>query len=230
MHNFQSISTSENNRVQAVIFDMDGLMIDSEPFHQKAFDVVLKEYGSSLSVEENNVLYVGIGDIAAAADMVKRKQLPISKEELIQKKQAVYMQYLKSDIIAQDGLKELLIELKKLKLKTAVASGSTLDEINAIVTHLKIRKYFDFLCSSSQVPKGKPSPDVFLLAASNLGVDPSKCVVLEDAPSGLRAGIAAHMRVVIVPSRETEGQDFTGADTILTSLKEVSEYIRKRLA
>ncbi len=216
--------------IKAVLFDMDGLMIDSEPFHQKAFDTVLKEYGSSLSVEENNVLYVGIGDIAAAADMVKRKQLPISKEELIQKKQAVYMQYLKSDIIAQDGLRELLIELKRLKFKTAVASGSTLDEIKAIVTHLKIDEYFDFLCSSSQVPNGKPAPDIFLFAASKLGVDPAECIVLEDAPSGLRAGIAANMHVVIVPSRETKGKDFTGADVVLISLKEVPAYIKQRFS
>jgi HAD superfamily hydrolase (TIGR01509 family) len=212
--------------IKAVLFDMDGLMIDSEPFHQKAFDAVLKEYGSSLSIEENNSLYVGIGDIAAAEDMVKRKQLPISKEELIQKKQTVYMQYLQSDIIAQDGLRGLLIELKRLKFKTAVASGSTLDEIKAIVTQLKIDKYFDFLCSSSQVSRGKPAPDIFLFAASKLGVNPTECIVLEDAPSGLRAGIAANMHVIIVPSRETVGSDFTGADAVLTSLKEVSEYIK----
>jgi HAD superfamily hydrolase (TIGR01509 family) len=226
MNNFQSTSTSQKRRIQAVIFDMDGLMIDSEPFHQKAFDTVLKEYGSGLSIAENNSLYVGIGDIAAAEDMVKRKQLPISKEELIQKKQTVYMQYLQSDIIAQDGLRELLIELKRLKFKTAVASGSTLDEIKAIVTHLKINEYFDFLCSSSQVSRGKPAPDIFLFAASKLGVNPTECIVLEDAPSGLRAGIAANMHVIIVPSRETVGSDFMGSDAVLTSLKEVSEYIK----
>ena len=227
MNNFQSTSTSKKDRIQAVIFDMDGLMIDSEPFHQKAFDTVLKEYGSGLSIAENNSLYVGIGDIAAAEDMVKRKQLPISKEELIQKKQTVYMQYLQSDIIAQDGLIELLIELKQLKFKTAVASGSTLDEIQAIVKHLKIDEHFDFLCSSSQVPKGKPAPDIFLYAASKLGVDPTKCVVLEDAPSGLCAGKAANMHVIIVPSRETIGKDFTGADVVLNSLKEVPAYIKQ---
>lgn len=225
MTNSQDSPNRMKARIKAVLFDMDGLMIDSEPYHLKAFDTVLRRYNSSLSQEENKTRYIGIEDIVAAADMVERKQLPISKEELVQKKQQAYLQYLKSDIVAKVGLMELLISLKQLRLKTAVASGSALHEIKTIVANLNIREYFDFLCSSTQVSHGKPAPDVFLYAASNLGVDPASCLVLEDSPSGLYAGKAANMHVIIVPSRETEGKDFTGADAVLTSLREVSEYI-----
>lgn len=207
---------------------MDGLMIDSEPFHQKAFDEALKEVGSSLSVEENNERYVGITDLDAAFDMIERKHLHVKPIDLVTRKQHFYKRYLQTHITANDGLLELLHFLKHSDIKVAIASSSTLEEISSVIDRLEIRDYIDFYCSGTQVPKGKPAPDVFLFAASNLGTDPTECVVLEDAPSGLRAGKAANMHVIVVPSRETKGKDFTEADAIFTSLKEVPEYIKQR--
>ncbi len=144
---------------------MDGLMIDSEPFHQKAFDEALKEVGSSLSVEENNERYVGITDLDAAFDMIERKQLHIKPIDLVIRKQHFYKRYLQTHITANDGLLELLRFLKHSEIKVAIASSSTLEEIGSVIDRLKIRDYIDFFCSGTQVPKGKPDPDVFLYAA-----------------------------------------------------------------
>ncbi len=212
------------HKIKAVIFDMDGLMIDSEPYHQKAFDLVLKKYGSSLSIEENSA-YVGIGDAAAARDMITRKKLPITAEELISQKESVYMTYLHTDILPKDGLVDLLKFLKSKGILTSVASGSILNEIQAVLKHLNIEKYFDFYCSSTQVARGKPAPDVFQYAVEHLGVSPGDCIVLEDAPSGLQAGKSANIPVIIVPSLETKDKDFSTADHIVASLRDLPELL-----
>lgn len=215
-----------NHKIKAVIFDMDGLMIDSEPYHQKAFDQVLRKYGSSLSTEENNK-YVGLGDTAAAVDIISRKKLQITVEDLLAQKESVYLELLQSSITANEGLLDLLVFLKRNTILSAIASGSSVTEIEAVIKHLYIETFFDFYCSSTQVPQRKPAPDIFLYAAKHLGVSPSECVVLEDAPSGLRAGKAANIPVIIVPSNETKDKDFSTADHIVSSLCDVPELLAK---
>lgn len=141
--------------IKGIILDMDGLMIDSEPFHQRAFDKALQKYGKRLSPEENNRLYVGISDLDMAADMIKRKKLSVAKEKLVKQKKQNYQQVLADKIIAQPGLIKLLEKLSKNGYKIAVASSSTLEEIKIVVNKLKINKYFQALCSAIQVEKGK---------------------------------------------------------------------------
>jgi beta-phosphoglucomutase family hydrolase len=214
--------------IKGIIFDMDGLMIDSEPFHQQAFNKALKKYGKSLTPEENSKLYVGITDLDAAEDIIKRKKLFISKEKLVKQKQENYYKLLATKVISQPGLIELLKKLKLNGFKTAVASSSTLKEIKAVVDKLKINKYFNLLCSATHVKRGKPFPDVFLLAAKKLNLRPKECLVLEDAPSGVEAGKQANMKVFVIPSRETKNKDFSKADKVLTSLNQVFRYIKKQ--
>lgn len=214
------------HKIKAVIFDMDGLMIDSEPYHQKAFDQVLKKYGSSLSTEENN-RYVGLGDTAAAVDIISRKKLQVSVEDLLAQKELVYLELLQSSITQNKGLLDLLDFLRRNTILSAIASGSSITEIEAVIKHLHIEEYFDFYCSSTQVPQRKPAPDIFLYAAEHLGVSPSECIILEDAPSGLQAGIAANIPVIIVPSQETKDKDFSKANHVAASLSDVPELLVK---
>lgn len=206
---------------KAVIFDMDGLMIDSEPFHQMAFDKALQKWGSSLSIEENNASYVGITDIDAASDMVRKKNLSISPATLVGEKQKYYRSILEQNLVAQPGVIDLLAALKKKGIKTAIASSSTIEEIKIVCKKLDINNDIDFICSATQVAKGKPAPDIFLFASDHLQVDPQDCLVMEDAPSGVLAAKAAGMKVYVVPSRETKNRDFSEADKVFRSLSEV---------
>lgn len=213
--------------IKAVLFDMDGLMIDSEPYHQKAFDAALREVGSSLSEEENTAHYVGISDKDAAQDMIRRKGLALTTDQLVTRKLELYRQYIQTEIIAKPGLLELLQFLTKNNIKKAVASSSSIEDIRAVVDHLEILHYFDALCSATQVAKGKPAPDIFLFASSKLAIPPHECLVLEDAPSGLAAGKSAGMTVIVIPSRETMGRDFSTADYMLGSLSEVPKLLEE---
>lgn len=210
--------------IKAVIFDMDGLMIDSESASYIAFQRALKDFGGSYSEEENSE-YIGITDLDGAADIVKRKKLKISKEELVERKQEYYLQSLKKNIIVQPGLMDLLKNLKKRGIKTAIASSSQRQSIEIVIDKLKLKEYIDFYCSGREVKRGKPFPDVFLKAAAGLKADPKNCLVLEDSPKGVQAAKAAGMMVFAVPSRETKDQDFGHADLILESLTEVVDKI-----
>ncbi len=213
------------NNIKAVLFDMDGLMVDTEPLHLQAYNIVLRKYGKHLTEKEVVRRYIGTADIDGSRDMVVRFQLPISAEELVNAKQVKAKQLLKNNIVVQLGLMELLTDLKKAGYKIAIASSSQLETIEIIVDGLKITSLIDALSSAEEVKRGKPAPDVYLLAAKKLGVDPSECLVLEDAPKGVQAGKAAGMKVFAIPSEYTKGQDFSLADKVLNSLSEVSEFI-----
>lgn len=210
--------------IEVVIFDMDGLMIDSEPFHFQAFSTVFNQFGLQFSKEENTK-YIGMQDIDEAKDMVDKYLLPVTADELVKRKQAQFRRFLTQAIIPQPGLMKLLGKLQERKYKIGIASSSALEEIESVVNGLKINKYIDVYCSAEQVKKGKPAPDVYLLAAKRLGVKPQNCLVLEDAPNGVRAGKAAGMKVFAIPSQYTKEGDFTQADKVLNSLSDVLSLI-----
>lgn len=212
------------SKIDSVIFDMDGLMIDSEPFHQRAFDIVFQRFGKRLTEEENNKWYVGISDKDATEDMVKRFGLTLSPEELARAKQQVYLESLQL-VEPREGLMELLKKLQEKGYKKAIASSSTPTEIEVVVGVLDIRDYFQVFCSALQVEHGKPAPDLFLFTANKLQSDVSRCVVLEDAPSGIVAAQAASMYSIAIPSRETRNKDFSNASLKLNNLLELASSI-----
>lgn len=218
---------NKNTMIKLVIFDMDGLMIDSEPLHQKAFDLVFQKYQKNLTEEDNNKYYVGIADKDAAEDMVTRFNLPISATELVRQKQLAYKTIAASQVSPQEGLFALLKNLQRAGYKKVIASSSMLEEIKLIIRGLKIEEYIDGYFSAEQVPHGKPAPDLFLFAAKEMEINPENCLVLEDAPSGIQAAVAAGMQSFAIPSRETKGEDFTGATKILDSLGSVFENVQK---
>lgn len=210
--------------IKAIIFDMDGLMIDSEPSHLLASNKVFQNFNVQLSEEENS-RYIGLPDIDMAKDIVVRYSFPISPQELVKRKQAEFRSILDKGISVLPGLMQLLEGLKKKKFKIGIASSSVLVEIKAAIKGLKIEKYFGTYASAEEVKKGKPSPDVYLLAAKRLKIDPKDCLVLEDAPSGVKAGKAAGMTVFAIPSQYTKGKDFSQADKVLQNLTEVFPLI-----
>ncbi|MDD5415521.1 MAG: HAD family phosphatase [Candidatus Daviesbacteria bacterium] len=212
------------NKIKAVLFDMDGLMVDTEPIHLRAFNYALGKYGKHLTEEGNTRRYIGTPDIDGAKDMVLRFSLPISAQELVMVKKARVKELLTS-LEPEPGLIELLANLKQNDYKVAIASSSYLETIRKIIQDLGVAKMIDKLASAEEVKQGKPAPDVYLLAAEKLGVSPSECLVLEDAPKGVQAGKLAGMKVFAIPSQYTKDGDFSLADKVLSSLSEVFDLI-----
>jgi len=211
--------------IKAVIFDMDGLMIDSEPFHIDAYDKALLDFKYRLS-EAEKIKYVGISDHDICVDLVSRLKLPCSPQELVAKKTTEYKKILNNKLIAQPGLHNLLSTIYG-KYKLAVASSSHKDEIEIVLNRLKVKKMFDAIVSATQVKNGKPQPDIFLYAASRIDVTPASCLVLEDAISGVRAAKAAGMICYAIPSKETAHLNFNIADRRLDSLVDVYKFIQQ---
>lgn len=212
------------SKIKAVLFDMDGLMVDTEPVHFKAYKRVFNKYGKDFT-EENFKLYLGTSDVDCCKDMVVRFNLSISAEELLAEKRQVFRELIKTQLVSQPGLNELLTALSENNYKIAIASSSSLEDIKAIIKGINISSMLDDFASAQEVEHGKPSPDVYLLAAKKLGVGSNECLVLEDAPVGVQAGKAAGMKVFAVPSQYTKDGDFSLADKVLNSLSEVFELI-----
>lgn len=211
--------------IKAVLFDMDGLMIDSEPLNFKAWKKVLKKYDIHLKKDEYNQRYVGIPDKDGTEDLVARYSLSVSAEKLSQTKRKLYTRLLQTKLVPQPGLIDLLISLHKVGYKTAIGSGSSLEEIQMVIKGLAIYHLIDSYCSAEEVNKGKPAPDTYLELAKRLDVDPAECLVLEDAPPGVQAAKAAEMLCFAIPSNETKNLDFSLADKVLNSLSEVFALI-----
>jgi len=214
--------------IKAVIFDMDGLMVDSEPIHQQAFDQVFQKYGKHFTAEDNIRLYLGKTDMDCAYDMVTRYHLPITAEELFDQKQVITRQLL-SKISPRPGLMDLLNNLKRAGMKMAIASSSELVTIKIIVNALDVNDFFDALFSAEHVKNSKPAPDVYLLAAKEIGVDPDDCLILEDSPIGVQSAVSAGMKVYAIPGEETKNGDFTRATKRLNNLSEVFEELKEQV-
>jgi len=210
--------------LKAVIFDLDGTIADTERLHDQSFRIVLEKHG--VKPAENNGGVIQISGMNAAANFdLFQKQYNFSADsnQLVKEKTEVYNKLLEQgNIAAMPGLYELLDNLKSGGIKMAIASSSTLHQIEIVIKALKILNYFDAFASGKEVKNGKPAPDVFLLAAEKLSVAPSDCVVIEDASSGVVAAKAAGMKVVTVPNEFTIHEDFGAADLVVKSLDELS--------
>lgn len=217
-----------DHRSRALIFDMDGTLIDSEPLHLVAYQQLLRQFGHHYT-EDDNREFLGRTDMIVATTLVPRFQLTLSPEQFIQRKDDILSQLLRDSGAARPGVMKLLEEGKRAGIPMAVASSATMKAIDVTLDILKIRHYFSALASGEEVPHGKPAPDVFLLAAQRLGVSPANCLVIEDTIAGIKAAKAAGMECLAVPCDATRHQDHSQADVRLTSLEEfaLSSWLEK---
>lgn len=183
--------------IKAVIFDLDGTLVDSM-WMWKAIDI---EYLQRYNIECPDDLQdkiEGMSFTEVAMYFKERFSLPVTIDEI--KKAWNEMAYDKycHEVPLKDGILELLAELKKRGIKTGIATSNSRELVDAVIASLNIEFYFDEIHTSCEVAKGKPAPDIYLLVAKCLGVDPKDCLVFEDLPLGIMAGKSAGMKVCAV--------------------------------
>ena len=189
---------------EAVIFDMDGVLIDSEPQWKIAMENVFKSVGLEMARKDFQKT-VGLRIDEVIAFWNHHKKLGIQDEKAIE--DAIIDQMIllvHANPIPLKGVNETLAHLKKLNIKIGIATSSPYRLLNAVLSALNIESYFDFVHSAENESYGKPHPVVYISAAEALSVKPSKCLVIEDSFNGVISGKAAKMDVVCIPEKTHE--------------------------
>jgi HAD superfamily hydrolase (TIGR01509 family) len=210
-------------KLQAVIFDMDGVLIDSEPIHYEVENRIYDLLGIEVT-DEIHLNYLGTSNDFMYSDLKSRFNLAASVDELIKFDDDYRCEYLKNLEVVDlnNGVLDLLIELKAEGLKLAVATSSSPDIANVLLERCGIKSFFDIIVTTSDSGKSKPAPDVYLLAAERLGVIPEDCIVFEDSPNGLSAAKSADMYCIVIQNDKQLDNRLKLADYRIGSFTELT--------
>ena len=208
---------------QAFIFDMDGVLLDSEPFWRRSQIELLREMGHTITIDDciANTMGKRIDDIAKC--WIKRFKLALTVEELAQSILNRTITLISKEAIATEGLHHLVGYLKTTPLKIGLATSSSQAVIDAVVNTLGLNEVFDVTLSADEVVNGKPAPDVYLEVCRRMQVDPTLCFALEDSLTGVKAAVASGAITIAKP--EFEGADFDIARYQVSHLSEVIDIV-----
>lgn len=204
---------------RAIIFDMDGVISDTQQFHAEAESSLLKQFNIFMSSDEITRKYAGVSDLEMFHEIFEKYDVKVDNiESVVFKKWEMMREIAEGRIVSMPHAIKLISSFKEQGFKLAIASASTTSFINYVLESLKITKMFDTVVSAQEVKNGKPAPDIFLLAAERLSVEPHYCVVIEDGRSGMIGASRAGMKCIGLISDRTVAWP---ADLLVTSLAQV---------
>ncbi len=205
----------------AVIFDMDGVLIESMQQHVRAWQEVFREYGVEIAPHE---IFEREGEKARLTTQVlaRRHGLDLGPEDmelLVSKKRELYMQHAPASL--RPAARQTLEECRKLRLKTAIVTGSVLKNLRKAIPPEEL-SYFDVIVTSEEVVNSKPHPEPYLSAARQLDIAPEKCLVFENAPLGIRSAKAAGMTCIALTTT-LPPEELSAADYIIGDLDQIGQ-------
>lgn len=216
--------------LRAVIFDFDGVLVDSERLHYKTFNRIFEKFGFQISIQEYYDRFLGLSDTELLQIVGKEKNLSLSNQqfkELLAEKANIFGKLSTTEAAVIDDVPAFLKMLADNKIPIAICSGALLPEIEMILKGAKLRDFFGVIVSAEQVKKGKPDPEGFLLALDLLNkktsqkIEPKDCVVIEDSRWGLEAAKNAGMHPVAVTNTYPADQ-LDPAEKIVANLAELT--------
>ena len=204
--------------VTAVIFDMDGVLVDGEPLHQATIQELLAEDGITLDAETyRRFMGTTLPDIWGV--LSRRYPLPRDFQDYQRRYDQRVLQRYATQSRALPGAAALLQRLRAAGVRLALASSSQRRWVETALAALGFRDYFAVIVAGDEVRRGKPDPEIYRTVAARLGADPAHCLVIEDAPAGVAAAHAAGMRVVALRTELNQRLALPGADRIISSLE-----------
>lgn len=207
--------------IKAVIFDLDGVLVDTEKFHRQAFLDITQKAGIKLTQEELQEVGWFTSKEFLKRVLEKRKILGIDPEFLAGQKQKLVTEFIaNSNIPVLEGAKELIKKLREKGLKVAVGTSAHRSRAELILSKTNLEDWVDVMVTENEIIKSKPDPETFLLIAEKLTLRPEEIIVIDDAPTGVEAAKAAGMFCIAKDNQM--GQDLTKADIVVKSLKEVN--------
>lgn len=208
--------------IPALIFDLDGLLVDSEPLHLLAYRSILADFGLELTQQEFVEGWLSYGGKGIRYYLEKMGIEDPGKIQAVRELKADrFLQIAYEKVKLMPGAKALLQKVKSRALICGIGTGAYRREYELMVEECGLRDYIEVVVGGNEVAKNKPSPDVFLKVAEKLNVAPEQCVVFENSNLGIRAARKAKMKCLVVPSPFTAHQDFSGADQLFGSLEEI---------
>ena len=214
--------------VDALIFDLDGLLVDSEPLTHLAVNALLRRHGSALALTPELVERLTgrrIPEILAVLAELGGITVPLA--ELNEDFEEQRLVTLRGRLRAFPGAAEVLAFGRAAGLRLGLATSSRRAYADAVLAEAGFAGRFDAEVTGEEVARGKPAPDAYLLAAARLGVAPAACVVFEDAPNGVAAAVAAGMRAVAIPAADTRAAAFAVAPAaVLPDLRAAVPWLR----
>lgn len=211
---------------RCVIFDMDGVIINSEPIHQKCERQMFDLFGIEVSDKEHDA-FKGTTDRSMWSTLDDLYRLPLGVTEAILLKTKLYIELLNDEPSLEPVpyVREFIAELSRVGFQLALASSSPHAQIEYILERLKLKHYFMTVTSGEDVVTGKPHPAIFLKSAGSLGLSPDQCIVIEDSNNGVRAANNAGMKCIGFLNPQSGSQDLIKADCLIHSFNELSPQI-----
>lgn len=211
---------------QCVIFDIDGVIIDSEPIHMACEREIFRLLKISVSDEMHHT-FIGTTDINMWTTIENSFELPIKVHEIIQLKKSLYLEYLKREVYLKPVpyVLNLIVDLYNRGFKLGIASSSSHEQIDFILNDFGIKKYFHTIICGDDVEKGKPDPEIFLKVCNQLEIKPENCLVIEDSYNGIIAAKNAGMKCLGYVNPNSGHQDLRKADLLAFSFKEISSVL-----
>ena len=212
--------------IKAVIFDMDGVISDTQVIHAKTESELLSAHGIHIHPDEITKRFAGVADEEMFKEIFNDAQQKMpALEQIVEKKWSIMDKLVRGNVKEIPGTREFVERVTSFGLPIGVGSASRLTFIELVLTELGLRKKFDTIASVEEVKKGKPEPDLFLLVAKRLSVVPKDCLVIEDSLSGMIAAKRAGMQCIGLV-KDKKAQDYP-ADWLVTDLREVAidQYI-----
>ena len=213
--------------MQAIIFDMDGVLVDSEPVHFEATRLLMQEHGIVYTSADEEAFF-GCTDREMFRELRARYGLAAHEHDLAEQWIERVVRLLPQRIVPMPGVPEVLERLRASGRRLALASSSSPAIIRTTIEGLGLGGIFEATVSGRDVGLGKPAPDIFLETARRMGLEPAECLVVEDSQNGLRAAVAAGIACVVIPCASTAHQDFHGAAAHLGSLLDLPAWVDGR--
>ena len=217
--------------VQTVIFDMDGVIIDSEPVYFKIDKQMFEELNIAVSFEEH-CSYVGTSSQNMWNAIIMKHGIADQAEELMKKEYSLYLEHLANadDFQPIDGVVELINELYANNFKLVLASSSRMDTIDLVLDKFNLAELFMAKVSGFELVHSKPHPEIFLKSAQLIKSKPAECIVIEDSKNGVTAAKAAGMKCIGFLNPSSGDQDLSNSDVVIRSFRELNMDAIKSLS
>ncbi len=212
--------------LKAILFDLDGTLVDSEHFYFDCWNEILAEVGAQLTYDDWVDNYAGTTIYVNAQRLKEKYRLHTPIDDLVaQRRELTIARFRTTDVNLMPFVQECLEFYKSKGLRMAVATSSQREDVDAIFSRNGLAHYFEFMVTRTEVENGKPHPESYLKCVEKLGIEKSDCIVFEDTLTGLTAAKAAGLVCYIVQANTSEHPKLAAAGKIFIDLKQAYEFL-----